>query len=127
LVDSFNFIWLRLRINEALQLRIKDINLADNTLFVFRGKGRKDRYTLLPHSLKFPIESQIQRVKLMHDKDIREGFGLTSLPPSILRKYSSSAKDNHGNTYYLLQPVVFIHMMDISVGIIYMVQRLEKS
>lgn len=82
-----------LRINEALQLRIKDINLADNTLFVFRGKGRKDRYTLLPHSLKLPIESQIQRVKLMHDKDIKEGFGLTSLPPSLLRKYSSSAKD----------------------------------
>ena len=25
------------------------------------------------------IESQIQRVKLTHDKDIREGFGLTSL------------------------------------------------
>ncbi len=30
-----------LRINEALQLRIKDLNLTDKTLFVFRGKGRK--------------------------------------------------------------------------------------
>jgi integrase len=34
------------RINEALKLRIKDINLADNTLFAFRGKGRKDRYMI---------------------------------------------------------------------------------
>ena len=39
-----------LRIDEALQLRIKDINLNDNTLFIFRGKGKKDRYTLLPRS-----------------------------------------------------------------------------
>jgi integron integrase len=82
-----------LRINEALQLRIKDINLADNTLFVFRGKGRKDRYTILPHSLNLPIAHQIEKVKSIHDKDLREGFGLTSLPPSILRKYSSAAKD----------------------------------
>jgi integron integrase len=82
-----------LRINEALQLRIKDINLADNTLFVFRGKGRKDRFTILPHSLNLPIAHQIEKVKSIHDKDLREGFGLTSLPPSILRKYSSAAKD----------------------------------
>ena len=31
-----------LRINEALQLRIKDINLHDNSLFVFQGKGKKN-------------------------------------------------------------------------------------
>ena len=52
-----------LRINEALQLRIKDINLADCTLFIFRGKGKKDRYTLLPKSLIPAIEIQIKKVK----------------------------------------------------------------
>ncbi len=60
-----------LRINEALQLKIKDIYLADNTLFVFRGKGRKDRYSILPHSLNLPIAHQIDKVKLIHDKDLR--------------------------------------------------------
>jgi len=82
-----------LRINEALQLRVKDLNLADNTLFIFRGKGRKDRYTLLPKSLNCAIEGQIEKVKQIHDKDLREGFGLSSLPPSLLKKYSSAAKD----------------------------------
>jgi len=82
-----------LRINEALQLRIKDINLADCTLFIFRGKGKKDRYTLLPKSLIPAIEIQIKKVKQIHDKDLREGFGLSSLPPALLRKYSSAAKD----------------------------------
>ena len=82
-----------LRINEAQQFRVKDINLADSTLFIFRGKGRKDRYTLLPQSLKPAIESQIMKVRQLHDKDLREGFGLSSLPPSLLKKYSRAAKD----------------------------------
>jgi integron integrase len=82
-----------LRINEALHLRVKDINIADNTLFIFRGKGRKDRYTLLPKSLNSVIEKQIEKVKHIHEKDLREGFGLSSLPPSLLKKYSSAAKD----------------------------------
>lgn len=37
--------------HEALSLRIKDIDLHSNAIFIFRGKGRKDRYTLLPRSL----------------------------------------------------------------------------
>jgi len=79
-----------LRINEALQLRIKDINLYDNTVFIFRGKGRKDRYTLLPKS---EIELQQTHVKARHNQDLSEGFGLTSLPPALLRKYGDAAKD----------------------------------
>jgi integron integrase len=82
-----------LRINEALKLRIKDISLANSTLFVFRGKGRKDRYTLLPQSLQEQINIQIERAKKVHQKDLNEGFGLTSLPPSLIRKYNMAAKD----------------------------------
>ncbi len=82
-----------LRINEALKLRIKDINLNDNTLFIFRGKGKKDRYTLLPKSLATTIGLQISHVKKIHVQDLSEGFGLTSLPPALLRKYGNAAKD----------------------------------
>lgn len=82
-----------LRINEALTLRVKDINLTNNTLFVFRGKGKKDRYSLLPKSLHTAIAEQINKVKIIHNNDIREGFGLTSLPPALIRKYGNSIKD----------------------------------
>ncbi len=37
-----------LRINEALKLRVKDIDFDNHTVFIFRGKGGKDRYSLLP-------------------------------------------------------------------------------
>lgn len=82
-----------LRINEALRLRLKDINLADNTLFIFRGKGGKDRYTLLPRSLNCVVAKQIEKARAVHKRDLEEGFGLTSLPSSLIRKYSSAAKD----------------------------------
>lgn len=82
-----------LRINEALKLRVKDLNLSNNTLFVFRGKGGKDRYTLLPKSLNEAMLKQIEYVRARHELDISQGFGFTSLPPSLIRKYRQSVKD----------------------------------
>ena len=81
------------RINEALRLRIKDIDLTNNTIMVFRGKGKKDRYTLLPLSLRSELFSQIELAKEIHRTDISAGFGLTSFPISLIRKYGSAAKD----------------------------------
>ena len=82
-----------LRIHEALRLRVKDIDFTNKTVFVFRGKGGKDRYTLLPHSLVEPIKQQIEKSKQIHKRDLQDGFGLTSLPPSLIRKYGNAAKD----------------------------------
>ena len=82
-----------LRINEALKLRIKDVDLSNNTVFVHRGKGQKDRYSLLPTSLNSAIRKQIEKVKLIHKQDVSEGFGLTSLPPALIRKYGNAIKD----------------------------------
>jgi integron integrase len=82
-----------LRINEALAIRVKDLNLQDNTLFIFRGKGKKDRYTLLPKSLNSAITAQIAKVKVLHTQELTQGYGLTSLPPALIRKYTSAAKD----------------------------------
>ncbi|WP_318465746.1 tyrosine-type recombinase/integrase [Photobacterium leiognathi] len=46
-----------LRINEALSLRIKDINFESKS--IFNGKGRKDRYTLLPNTIITPLKSKL--------------------------------------------------------------------
>ncbi|MCF7515328.1 integron integrase [Pseudoalteromonas sp. L23] len=82
-----------LRINEALHLRIKDINFTNSTLFVFRGKGKKDRYTLLPKSLHSQLTTQIEYATMVHQQDIKAGFGFTSLPVSLIKKYKNAAKD----------------------------------
>ncbi|MCF6436243.1 integron integrase [Pseudoalteromonas sp. MMG022] len=82
-----------LRINEALSLRVKDLDFNQGTIFVFRGKGKKDRYTLLPKSLHQPLQQQIEKVKQLHKRDLSEGFGMASLPASLVRKYQHAVKD----------------------------------
>lgn len=46
-----------LRKAELLRLRIKDIDFSSNSIYVFRGKGAKDRITLLPQSLVSPSQT----------------------------------------------------------------------
>jgi integron integrase len=84
-----------LRINEALSLRVKDIDFDNGTIFVFRGKGQKDRVSLLPKSISDDLKVQISKVKRIHAKDVAQGYGLTSLPPSLHKKYGQTLKDIH--------------------------------
>lgn len=81
-----------LRINEALSLRVKDIDLRNQSLFVYRGKGGKDRYTLLPSKLIPHLQDQIHQVEELHQQDVIDGFGYTSVPPSLQRKYRHSLR-----------------------------------
>lgn len=82
-----------LRLNEALSLRIKDIDFANNTIFIFRGKGKKDRLSLLPKTLLGDFKRQIERSTLVHQRDLSQGFGLSSVPASLFRKYKFALKD----------------------------------
>jgi integron integrase len=82
-----------MRKNELLELRVKDIDFGGNSVFIFRGKGGKDRVTLLPESLKEQIHRQIQLVKKIHQKDLVEGEGNTALPPALARKYPNAIKE----------------------------------
>ncbi|MBA6288580.1 integron integrase [Colwellia sp. MB3u-4] len=76
-----------LRKAELLRLRIKDIDFDGNSIYVFRGKGAKDRMTLLPKILIEPLKAQIDKVEDLHSKDLAEGEGKTSLPSGLSRKY----------------------------------------
>jgi len=76
-----------LRKAELLRLRVKDIDFSGNSIYVFRGKGAKDRMTILPSSLIEPLKKQIARVLNIHQKDLAEGLGKTSLPAGLARKY----------------------------------------
>jgi integron integrase len=82
-----------LRKAELLKLRVKDINFEAKTVFVFRGKGGKDRTTMLPKKLLEPLKAQVEKVRAIHTKDIAEGSGMTSLPPSLARKYPYAVKE----------------------------------
>jgi integrase len=75
----------------VLRLRVKDFDFERNTIFTFRSKGQKDRVTMFPELAKSEITKEIQKVESVHQKDIDERYGLSSLPPALIRKYWKAA------------------------------------
>ena len=82
-----------LRISECLRLRVKDIDFEMNAVTVRRGKGDKDRVTTFPPSMRIPLETHLKKVKLLHEKDLAEGFGVVYLPHALERKYRNAATE----------------------------------
>ena len=76
-----------LRLMEALRLRVKDLDFDYMELLVRDGKGEKDRRTILPRPLAEPLRHQLERVKVLHEQDLREGLGEAYLSYALGRKY----------------------------------------
>lgn len=57
------------------------------------GKGNKDRTTTFPPSLREPLETHLKKVKVIHEKDLADGFGAVYLPHALERKYPNAASD----------------------------------
>lgn len=81
-----------LRLQEALSLRIKDIDLQRGIITVRSGKGDKDRSTILPSSLRDALAQQIDNVRRLHTIDIANGYGEVYLPHALERKYPNAPK-----------------------------------
>lgn len=82
-----------LRLMECIRLRVKDIDFAQSQIIVREGKGNKDRVTVLPESLSNPLERHLERVKAVHETDIKEGFGKVYLPFALARKYPNANRE----------------------------------
>jgi integron integrase len=76
-----------LRLNECLNLRVKDIDLVGAKLLVRQGKGNKDRVTILPRSLVPHLSAHLERVKALHERDLAAGLGEAPLPLALAGKY----------------------------------------
>lgn len=82
-----------LRLMECLRLRIKDIDFAQHQIAVRDGKGGKDRMTMLPMALCEPLKRHLTRVKILHEQDVREGYGRVYLPFALVRKYPQAERE----------------------------------
>jgi len=76
-----------IRVNECLRLRVQDIDLEYKQLWVRSGKGNKDRVTLLPQKSISLLKKQVDKVRLLHQKDLKAGFGRAILPKALHAKY----------------------------------------
>ncbi len=79
-----------LRMSEVLNLRIKDIDFGFDTVYIWESKSPKDRTLPLPVSVKDELWMQVEKVKAMHQEDLRQGYGSVELPHRLAKKYPNA-------------------------------------
>jgi len=82
-----------LRLMECLRLRVQDVDISRNEITVRDGKGAKDRITMVPTSLKGPLQQHLTQVKTIHEKDLAAGWGRVQLPDALERKYPNAPRE----------------------------------
>jgi integron integrase len=82
-----------LRLMEALRLRVKDIDFERHELTIRQGKGANDRVTMLPAATVAPLRAQLRKVRVLHQADLKIGFGRVELPFALERKYPGAATE----------------------------------
>ncbi len=76
-----------MRITEALQLHVKDVEFERRVIVVRSGKGGKDRVVMLPATLAAGLREQMQRARVLWEADARAGRGGVQMPDALERKY----------------------------------------
>ena len=76
-----------MRISEALQLRVKDLDFECRTLIVRCGKGGKDRAVMLPATLVPVLRDQLHRARVLWAADAQTGHAGVQMPDALDRKY----------------------------------------
>lgn len=82
-----------LRLNEALSLRVQDVDFGQNMLIVRDGKGAKDRTVMLPSASVDKLHLQLEFAKELHHQDLSKGYGFVSLPNALAKKYPNANRE----------------------------------
>jgi len=82
-----------LRLMEGLRLRVHDVDFGRSEILVHRGKGRKDRRTVMPDRLKAPLRNHLEIAKRQHTADLKIGAGYVEVPGALSRKYPNANRE----------------------------------
>jgi integron integrase len=81
-----------LRLLECLTLRVKDVDLDRGEIRLRRGKGAKDRVTVLAEALREPVRAHLARGWALYDRDLASGGGWVELPGGLGNKYPNAGR-----------------------------------
>ncbi|MBN1379605.1 MAG: integron integrase [Gammaproteobacteria bacterium] len=82
-----------LRVSECIKLRVQDVDIARNEIMVRRGKGDKDRVTVLPRMAIPGLKKAIEISREYFEQDMANGYYWISLPDALGRKYPNAGKE----------------------------------
>ncbi len=82
-----------MRKNEALKLRLNDIDLGNKIIYIKSAKGNKDRIAIIPETLIGKLQQQIIRVENLFKRDLKRNFTGCVLPVRIGNKNPEAARE----------------------------------
>lgn len=82
-----------LRLQECIELRVKDVDFDRGTLTIRSGKGDKDRRTVLPESLQAEWSRHVAAIRILHDQDRANDVPGVALPLALERKYPNAGRE----------------------------------
>ena len=82
-----------LRLDEAVSLRVKDIDRPRSQMLVRRGKGAKDRRVPLPARVLPGLEEQLERAAAIVARDAARGVGPVLLPGAFAVKSKGAERE----------------------------------
>jgi integron integrase len=82
-----------MRLMECVRLRVQEVDFGYAQITVRQGKGGKDRVVPLPTRVTESLREHLQRVRVLHEADLREGCGEVYLPDALARKFPNAGKD----------------------------------
>jgi len=82
-----------LRLLECCRLRMKDVDFDRHQITVRRGKGDKDRATMLPSSMRAELAAHLESVRDQHQRDLARDAGWVELPGALARKLPSAGRE----------------------------------
>lgn len=81
-----------MRLMECVTLRVKDLDLERREIRIRRGKGAKDRVTVLPAGVVNVLMAHLERMQAQHRRDLEQGAGWVELPNALDRKYPRAGR-----------------------------------
>ncbi|MES2523022.1 MAG: integron integrase [Gemmatimonadota bacterium] len=84
-----------LRLMECCQLRLKDLDVERGEIRVRRGKGGRDRVTMLPRHVLRDVEAQMRASRVLMAKRAMRGGGFVALPGAFDRKSTGASRLPH--------------------------------
>ena len=81
------------RIEECVDLRVKDLDFERQQIIVRQGKGGKDRVTMLPSVAREALTKHLEDVRRIHERDLSNGLGRVVLPFALDRKCPNAATE----------------------------------
>lgn len=82
-----------LRLMECVRLCVQDVDFVRREITVRRGKGGKDRRTMLPAMVVDALQGQLAEARRVHERDLAAGCGAVWLPDALAGKYPNAARE----------------------------------